>query len=90
MSRSTVRSILLSAGLPSPRYRRPPRHRHRRQRMPQEGMLLQLDGSYHAWLEDRGPKLTLLLAVDDAILPRWKDQMECSASKRIRMDTSCC
>jgi len=52
--------------LPSPRYRRPPRHRHRRQRMPQEGMLLQLDGSYHAWLEDRGPWLTLLLAVDDA------------------------
>ncbi len=34
--------------------------------MPQEGMLLQLDGSHHAWLEDRGPGLTLLLAVDDA------------------------
>ena len=29
-------------------------------------MLLQLDGSPHAWLEDRGPILTLLLAVDDA------------------------
>ena len=34
--------------------------------MPQEGMLLQLDGSYHAWLEDRGPWFTLLLAMDDA------------------------
>lgn len=34
--------------------------------MPQEGMLLQLDGSYRAWLEDRGPWLTLLQAVDDA------------------------
>jgi len=34
--------------------------------MPQEGMLLQLDGSHHAWLEDRGPVLTLLVAVDDA------------------------
>ena len=66
LSRSTVRSILLSAGLLSPRYRRPPRHWHRRQRMPQGRMLLQLDGSYHAWLEDRGPWLTLLLAVDDA------------------------
>ena len=66
LSRSTVRSNLLSAGLPSPRYRRPPRHRHRHQRMPQEGMLLQLDGSYHAWLADRGPWFTLLLAVDDA------------------------
>ena len=29
-------------------------------------MLIQLDGSHHAWLEDRGPKFTLLLAVDDA------------------------
>ena len=29
-------------------------------------MLLQLDGSQHSWLEDRGPWLTLLLAVDDA------------------------
>lgn len=31
-----------------------------------EGMVLQLDGSHHAWLEDRRPVLTLLLAVDDA------------------------
>jgi hypothetical protein len=34
--------------------------------MPQEGMLLQLDGSHHRWLENRGPWLTLLLAIDDA------------------------
>ena len=45
---------------------RSPQHRFRRQRMPQAGMLVQLDGSHHAWLEDRGPKCTLLLAVDDA------------------------
>ena len=66
LSRSTVRSILLSAGLPSPRYRRPPRHRHILPPKDQEGMLLQLDGSYRAWLEDRGSWFTLLLAVDDA------------------------
>ena len=29
-------------------------------------MLVQIDGSQHLWLEDRGPKLTLLIAVDDA------------------------
>ena len=40
LSRSTVRRLLAGAGLPSPRFRRPPRHRTRRQRMPQEGMLL--------------------------------------------------
>ncbi|MDD5083137.1 MAG: ISNCY family transposase [Dehalococcoidales bacterium] len=66
LARSTVRGILVGAGLPSPRHRRPPRHRCRRERMPQEGVLLQLDGSYHDWLEGRGPWLTLLLAIDDA------------------------
>jgi transposase len=54
LARSTVRRILVGAGLPSPRRRRPPRHRIRRQRMPQEGMLLQVDGSDHDWLEGRG------------------------------------
>ena len=34
--------------------------------MPQEGMLVQVDGSHHPWLEERGPKFVLLLAVDDA------------------------
>ena len=66
ISRSTLRRILTGAGLPSPRYGHSVRHRYRRQRMPQEGMLLQLDGSDHPWLENRGPRLTLLLAIDDA------------------------
>ena len=66
LSRPTVRRILAKAGIGSPRSRRSPQHRFRRQRMPQAGMLLQLDGSHHAWLEDRGTKFALLLAVDDA------------------------
>ena len=66
LSRPTVRRILTKAGIGSPRSRRSPQHRFRRQRMPQSGMLVQLDGSHHAWLEDRGPKFALLLAVDDA------------------------
>jgi len=66
LSRSTLRRLLTRAGLPSPRRGRTPRHRYRRQRMPQEGILLQLDGSYHRWLEERGPWFTLFLAIDDA------------------------
>ena len=66
LSRPTVRRILTRAGIGSPRSRRSPQHRFRRQRMPQAGMLIQLDGSHHAWLEDRGSKFALLLAVDDA------------------------
>jgi hypothetical protein len=34
--------------------------------MPQEGMLVQIDGSHHRWLQERGSWLTLLLAIDDA------------------------
>ena len=34
--------------------------------MPREGMLVQVDGSHHRWLGDRGPPFALLLAVDDA------------------------
>ena len=66
LSRPTVRRILTRAGIPSPRHRRPPKHRVRRQRMPQPGMLVQIDGSFHRWLGDDGPQFTLLLAVDDA------------------------
>jgi len=66
VSRSSVRSILLAAGLPGPRKRRPPKHRSRRQRYPKEGMLLQIDGSPHDWLEGRGPRLSLIGAIDDA------------------------
>ena len=66
IGRTTLRRILLSAGLSSPRSRRPPRHRVRRQRMPGEGMLIQIDGSYHRWLGEQCPQFTLLLAVDDA------------------------
>ena len=66
LGRSTVRRILVGAGMASPRRRRPPLHRVRRQRMSQEGMLVQVDGSVHAWLEERGPRCTLLLAIDDA------------------------
>lgn len=66
VSRPFVRLLLRDAGIGSPRTRRPPRHRRRRERMPQAGLLVQMDGSHHAWLQDRGPRCVLLAAVDDA------------------------
>jgi len=65
-SRSTIRRVLLEAGIRSPRIRRAPRHRTRRERRSQQGMLLQMDGSPHDWLEDRGPRFCLVGAIDDA------------------------
>ncbi len=67
VSCSSIWRILRAAGVNSPRRRRPPQHRCRRERYPQEGMLLQIDGSCHDWLEGRGSYLTLVAAIDDAI-----------------------
>ena len=50
-----MRRILVKAGIGSPRSRLSQQHRFRRRRMPQQGMLVQIDGSQHPWLEDRGP-----------------------------------
>ena len=66
LSRRSVARILTAAGLRSPRRRRPRRHRAWRERLPKEGMMLQVDGSHHDWLEGRGPRLVLVGAVDDA------------------------
>ena len=66
LSRATVRRILVEAGRPSPRHVRRRVHRRRRARRAQEGALVQIDGSPHDWLEGRGPRLTLLVAIDDA------------------------
>ena len=66
IGRTTLRRILVNAGLSSPRRRRPPKHRVRRQRMPRKGMLIQMDGSHHPWLGNQAPPFTLLIAVDDA------------------------
>jgi len=66
LSRSTVRRIRRGAGQGSPRKRRAPKHRQRRERRAMEGMLLQTDGSDHDWLEGRGPRLTLIAYIDDA------------------------
>ena len=66
VSRASVRRIRRSVGLASPhKYRRRKGHL-RRQRYPQFGMLFQVDASQHAWLEDRGPHLALVAAIDDA------------------------
>jgi transposase len=66
LSRKTVERIRCETGLKSARRRRPPRHRQRRDRMPQEGILLQVDGSPHHWFGPERPPCTLLAAIDDA------------------------
>ena len=66
LGRETLRRLLRSAGIGSPRKRRAPTHRQRRLARAREGEMLLLDASLHRWLEDRGPELTLLGFLDDA------------------------
>src|SRR5271169_5038926 len=66
LGRETLRRLLRSAGIASPRKRRAPTHRQRRLARSREGEMVLLDASLHRWLEDRGPQLTLLGFLDDA------------------------
>ncbi len=65
-SRPSIRRWLRAAGLAAARKHRPPKHRARRDRKAQAGLMLLWDGSRHDWLEGRGPLMTLMGAVDDA------------------------
>jgi transposase len=66
LSRKSVERIRREAGLNATRQRRPPKHRQRRERMSQEGMMLQVDGSPHHWFGPDQPSCSLLVAIDDA------------------------
>jgi hypothetical protein len=65
ISTNTLRKAMLGEGLYLVK-RHKPQHRQWRERRPCVGMLVQLDGSEHAWFEDRGPKCALLIFIDDA------------------------
>lgn len=67
LSRETVRNLMITSGLWKPNPRRQNRaYRQWRPRKEQEGEMLQFDGSYHLWFEDRAPESCLLAAIDDA------------------------
>jgi transposase len=61
----TLRLWMLQEGLWS-RERRRKKHCRRRERKWHFGELVQLDGSFHEWLEGRGPRGCLMVMVDDA------------------------
>ena len=65
LSATTVRRWMLAEGLWSRERKRRP-HRKRRARREHFGELVQLDGSFHEWLEGRGPRGCLMNLVDDA------------------------
>jgi hypothetical protein len=66
VSREWVRRLLLDNKKLVHGTRKQRRHRKKRPRRLEHGALIQFDGSDHQWFEQRGPRCTLLLGIDDA------------------------
>jgi hypothetical protein len=66
VSAETVRRAQIRLKLWRPKTRKQKRVHQLRERRPRFGELIQIDGSPHAWFEDRGPRCTLIVFIDDA------------------------
>lgn len=66
-SKETIRQIMIQDEIWKERHRRK-NHEYRmwRERKDYVGELIQFDGSYHEWFEERAPRCCLLAAIDDA------------------------
>ena len=74
ISRESVRKLMIVEGLWKPKRAKQPSVHPLRERRACFGELVQIDGSEHAWFEERGPKCTLLVYIDDAtgrLLELW-------------------
>lgn len=65
ISRESLRKQLIESGLWE-MSRKSKKHRHWRERMRNQGDMVQMDGSHHDWLEGRGPWLVIMGYIDDA------------------------
>jgi len=65
ISDETLRGWLIEAG-DWKKSRKRGRHRQWRERKPHEGEMVQMDGSHHAWFEDRADPCVLMSYIDDA------------------------
>jgi transposase len=66
ISKESMRQIMVEEGKFIPRVKKEKAPHLPRERRCRRGELVQIDGCYHAWLEERGGKACLLLFVDDA------------------------
>jgi len=74
ISRESVRQLMIAEGMWKPKQAKKPLVHQLRERRACFGELVQIDGSDHAWFEDRGSKCTLLVYIDDAtgqLLELW-------------------
>lgn len=69
--KGTVRSIMIAEELWKPKQKKKEEHRQWRQRKASLGEMIQYDGSYERWFEDRGGEICLLAGIDDATSRVW-------------------
>jgi len=69
--KSTIRTIMINEGIWKAKKKKKEEHRSWRQRKANFGEMLQYDGSYEHWFEDRGEKCCLLACIDDANSRVW-------------------
>ncbi len=66
LSRESVRQLMIAEGIWKPKRAKQGSLHQLRERRACLGELVQIDGSEHAWFEERAPKCTLLVFIDDA------------------------
>ena len=74
LSRESIRRIMIEEGVWKPKRAKAPTAHQMRERRACFGELVQIDGSDYAWFEERGPRCTLLVFIDDAtgqLLELW-------------------
>jgi transposase len=66
VSKESARGLLIELGLHKPKRRKDRNIHQSRERRPQFGELIQIDGSPHDWFEGRAEKCCLIVFIDDA------------------------
>lgn len=66
VNKETLRQLMVGWGLWQAKRQKQAQIHPQRDRRECFGELIQIDGSPHAWFEERGPKCCLLVAIDDA------------------------
>ena len=66
LGKETLRQLMIKEGIWEPKKLKKKKVYARRTRRSRFGELIQIDGSYHHWFENRSEKCCLLVAVDDA------------------------
>lgn len=66
ISKETMRQLMIEEGLWIAKEKKCPAIHQQRQRKARAGELIQIDGSPHLWFEERGPRCTLIVFIDDA------------------------